>query len=534
MAEEDKWMLEVDVEEDTAEEQQYWLYAVEAARQAGSHALDASNGATSELSAIVDQKAYQHLPSHNPLPLEMPREDEPPNNLSPMPAGPPANPRPVLAATAKTRPLVPTGPKKKRARTRQRADPPGAPQPSVGRTTRPHPRGRTNVCSAEAQARDSCNLLQPFQSRIRNDRQLVRRAFARPPRLQASWCSERGRQVTEEIQAYRYATESMRQSEFKRLEGTEWLSDATINMFLKAYVSDKVDRVHCYSTHFFTHLFQECDPETLIINFDAVANYSTRQLGGLSADGHYVLDDLYIPTHVGENHWIVLRANFTESTIEVFDSLGSASPRHRRYMEGLRRYLFEDLHKDVPESQRPQYYEWSRSWALRNRSGHCPRQTNSYDCGVFTMTTIYLSSRGVAISRDTYDQHFVEAVNLRHNLALALLRVNDMADPSDSQTRLNFQSAASSQTASRKRRREHRVRVGGKRIKTQTSDRSARPQEQTDKTLNRKRSAKSLTDRDPSMRSLREMYSGHGAKRKKKWKEKTPSKVAPAGQTFAD
>ncbi|EJK62500.1 hypothetical protein THAOC_16885, partial [Thalassiosira oceanica] len=94
--------------------------------------------------------------------------------------------------------------------------------------------------------------------------------------------------------------------------------------------------------------------------------------------------------------------------------------------------------------------------------------------------------------------------------------------------------AASSQTASRKRRREHRVRVGGKRIKTQTSDRSARPQEQTDKTLNRKRSAKSLTDRDPSMRSLREMYTGHGAKRKKKWKEKTPSKVAPAGQTFAD
>ncbi|EJK68179.1 hypothetical protein THAOC_10665, partial [Thalassiosira oceanica] len=100
-----------------------------------------------------------------------------------------------------------------------------------------------------------------------------------------------------------------------------------------------------------------------------------------------------------------------------------------------------------------------------------------------------------------------------------------MADPSDSQTRLNFHSAASSQTASRKRRREHRVRVGGKRIKTQTSasNRSARPQDQTDKTLNRKRSAKSLTDRDPSMRSLREMYSGHGAKRKKKWKENTPS-----------
>ncbi|EJK73416.1 hypothetical protein THAOC_04960 [Thalassiosira oceanica] len=42
------------VEEDTAEEQQYWLYAVEAARQAGSYALDdASNGATPEWSAIA-------------------------------------------------------------------------------------------------------------------------------------------------------------------------------------------------------------------------------------------------------------------------------------------------------------------------------------------------------------------------------------------------------------------------------------------------------------------------------------------------
>ena len=306
MAEEDKWMLEVDVEEDTAEEQQYWLYAVEAARQAGSHALDASNGATSEWSAIVDQKAYQHLPSHNPPPPETLQEVQPPTILRPMPAGPPNNPRTLLAATPKTRRLVQNEPKKKKARTRQRANPPGAPQPSVGRTTRPRPRGRTNVCSAEAQARDSCNLLQPFHSRILNDRQLVRRAFARPRRLQASWCAERGRQVTEEIQAYRYATELMRQSEFKRLEGTEWLSDATINMFLKAYVSDKVDRVHCYSTHFFTLLFQECDPETLTVNFDAVANFSTRQFGGLSAEGHYVLDDLYIPTHVGENHWIVL------------------------------------------------------------------------------------------------------------------------------------------------------------------------------------------------------------------------------------
>ena len=49
IAEEDRWMLEIDMEElreSTLAEQQYWLYAVEAARQAGTRALELSEGAT--------------------------------------------------------------------------------------------------------------------------------------------------------------------------------------------------------------------------------------------------------------------------------------------------------------------------------------------------------------------------------------------------------------------------------------------------------------------------------------------------------
>ena len=49
IAEEDRWMLEIDMEElmeSTLAEQQYWLYAVEAARQAGTRALELSKGAT--------------------------------------------------------------------------------------------------------------------------------------------------------------------------------------------------------------------------------------------------------------------------------------------------------------------------------------------------------------------------------------------------------------------------------------------------------------------------------------------------------
>ena len=130
----------------------------------------------------------------------------------------------------------------------------------------------------------------------------------------------------------------------------------------------------------------------------------------------------------------MIRVNFIGKAIEVYDPMGNVNPGHRRYMEGLRRYLFEDMHKTVDEHSRPQYWEWSQDWSLRDLSRHSPRQQNDYDCGVFTMVSIYLSSRGVTLSNETYDQHYVTSANLRYNLALALLKVNEEPDPSSPQT----------------------------------------------------------------------------------------------------
>ena len=503
LSENDQWMLEVDVEDETAEDQQYWLFAVEAARQAGAHALEASNGSTSEWSEIVDGEEYQHIASQNPPPT-------PPSSM----------PRPDVEAkedrpkkTVRTIQVKPSRTKEPKLKCSVGHC---ATKPPTQRLTRPRPQPRTNYCSGAARTSDSCNLLQPFRSRILQDRKLVRKAFDRPPRLLARWSEEQGRQVSTEQVAYKYANQSMVQTEFKLLEGTAWLSDANINMFLQAYVTDKVERAHCFSTHFFVNLFSTCNPNTNDINFSAVSNHSAV-FGGLAVDGCYLLDDLYIPTHVGENHWIMIRVNFKDSAIELFDSMGSVNPRHTRYMEGLRRYLFEDLHKEMPDHQRPSYSEWSRTWRLSNRSRHSPRQTNGYDCGVFTMISIYLSSRSVILSRETYDQRYVEEANLRHNVALALLRVNEETDPSDTQARLTFRRAASSHPRGKKRSREHRVcAAGGKRIKTKTSVFSVSSTLQVADTLNRKRTAKSLTDNDPTQQSLLTMFSGPGAKRRKK------------------
>ena len=72
VADKDKWMLELDPEQLASfslAEKQYWLYEVEAARQAGTRAMELTEGATSDWTDIVNNEALsQHLPKTTPIP----------------------------------------------------------------------------------------------------------------------------------------------------------------------------------------------------------------------------------------------------------------------------------------------------------------------------------------------------------------------------------------------------------------------------------------------------------------------------------
>jgi len=333
----------------------------------------------------------------------------------------------------------------------------------------------------------------------------------------------------------------MTQLDFKRLESTQWLSDANINMFLQAYVTDKIDRAQCFSSHFFTQLFSSAsadqsndenydqdhpDPSPIGVraepadidgfNYHEVRNYS-NQFGGFMSGDEYTLDNLLIPAHVDGNHWIVLRVNFADQLIEVYDSMGTVNPTYNRHLEALRRYLFHDLHKHLPEQSWPAYGAWSRHWRTRNASRMSPRQLNGYDCGVFTMVSSYLLARGVHLARDTYDQAYVDSINLRHNLALALLNINELPDPVSGQPRLQFQ-PPSSHPARRKRKRSKRGAVGSKRPRTNVNKIEDHTSNHDTPLLNRKRAAKSLTDADPSQRSLTDLWTDTRPPKKKKKK----------------
>ena len=100
-------MLEIDVEElreSTLAEQQYWLYAIEAARQAGTRALELSKGTTCNWVDIMKDGKFV-LQTTNPLPVEEMEEDTaPPDQESESPQPAPAQGEEMAEATEEAEP----------------------------------------------------------------------------------------------------------------------------------------------------------------------------------------------------------------------------------------------------------------------------------------------------------------------------------------------------------------------------------------------------------------------------------------------
>ena len=292
---------------------------------------------------------------------------------------------------------------------------------------------------------------------------------------------------------------SVRQANFRRLDGQVWLDDTIIDMFLHTYVNEYCDGVRCTRTHFMTKLLEGVEGdsdidavESAMENYCEVQDWDHGSAGGLAA-----LDYLFVPINVENWHWIFLSVDLKGRKICLYNSMGSADPRNRKYLAAMRRYLYDaDFEND---EDRADFDDWKLGWSLQDRSRHAPKQQNGTDCGVFTLLSIYLASRGVALRRSTYTQEAVYDCRMRRSIALALMKAND-TPPENSVanyfTRIPAPrrgACASRSARGRKRRRvESRVAVGSSRIRD-----PAPPQSETSpgkETLNKKRSAKSLAN----------------------------------------
>ena len=177
----------------------------------------------------------------------------------------------------------------------------------------------------------------------------------------------------------------------------------------------------CIRTHFMTALLADN-----VGNTDHAAEESARRnFGDVQrwGSGYIGLDYLFVPINIDNQHWIFLRVNFLEREINLYDSMGSVVPSHRKYMAAMRRYLYDANLED--EDSRDDFDTWKHGWAIHNLTRDTPKQRNNTDCGVFTILLIYLGSRGVNLQRTTYTQEAVDTHRMRRSITLALMKVND-------------------------------------------------------------------------------------------------------------
>jgi sentrin-specific protease 1 len=98
------------------------------------------------------------------------------------------------------------------------------------------------------------------------------------------------------------------------------------------------------------------------------------------------LDKLFIPIHIGENHWCMACINFVQKRFEYYDALGGSNATCLQY---LRRYV-ADTHSEAQKCVADEakncsgnQYDFADWEDVSPRD--IPRQQNGCDCGVFAL-----------------------------------------------------------------------------------------------------------------------------------------------------
>ncbi|KAL0262664.1 hypothetical protein SLS55_001634 [Diplodia seriata] len=194
---------------------------------------------------------------------------------------------------------------------------------------------------------------------------------------------------------------------------TTWLNDSTVNKYLeeltrvacqKAGYQDadrkagKAPPYQCLLSNWWVDVFQK--------GIDKVLSWNRRSR--LHEGRLLLVKGLFIPICHGA-HWRLVVVSGTERTIKYFDSLaGSPNPFVAKTLEWVKATLgpaYDDA-------------EWRIVDGGDQRS---PRQSNSDDCGVFTLQNARAVALGLDINPDLYVTSTEGILRVRHQMAAQLL-----------------------------------------------------------------------------------------------------------------
>jgi len=392
LPEESKFLLEIPPQElysMRTDRQQYWLYAIQAARTASVRALQVSTGDTACWATVVADDKLTGLPTFTPLP---PAESIPAPTPVPTVTQAQLLTRSRLDVTPSDIAAAKAAKKQVTAFRKRRRSGPGRSQTAA-----------VPPISSQVFEKDNLSILvdvQPPQHQRKAFRDLLTkkntRALAR---------SGEDRVV---IRGGNNRSDSITHSSFARLNEGMWLSDETINYFGKNIIQPSHTQVHFYSSFFFSKVMNDSSG----YDFDSVRRWHNRIDGGL-----FGLDSLFIPINRDNEHWLLLQIQPRHKTVRLIDSLG-VSQRNAAYLPTAIRYL-HDVARSLNATELT-LTDWQQDWTMEDISANSPRQINGYDCGIFTLVTSALLANKCGLDSSSYTQHQLYALGTRERIAYLL------------------------------------------------------------------------------------------------------------------
>lgn len=160
-----------------------------------------------------------------------------------------------------------------------------------------------------------------------------------------------------------------------------WLGDEVVNNYFtmldrRCEGDRSLKRCHFFNSFFISKLLEDGN-----YNFEGVRNW-TRQSDLFSCRLVMAL------VNVGNQHWCLVVVDFEAKTIRYYDSMGG---RGNNYLAAVRQYL-DDEHQDK-KGRAFDFDDWKLVPTTDN--DNTPRQSNSFDCGVFATFCAHYLAYGV-------------------------------------------------------------------------------------------------------------------------------------------
>lgn len=213
----------------------------------------------------------------------------------------------------------------------------------------------------------------------------------------------------------RSGTDSVQRASMHTLKPGMWLNDEIIHYFYVMLAKRDEElcqndpsrkRSHFFKSFFITKLLNEGNPSC-----DGEYEYKNVKRWSKKVPGKdiFELDKILFPINMGNMHWICAAIFMNEKRIQIFDSMGSSGTR---YLDALFNYI-QDEHIDKKKTPLPD----ADAWELVPTQGDTPRQTNGFDCGVFTCMFADFLSKDTAL---VFSQKHIS--QCRERIALSIMK----------------------------------------------------------------------------------------------------------------